>query len=506
MNPAISNTNTISGMQRTLAIVAVMSATLMQVLDTTIVNVALPHMQGSLEAAPDQISWTLTCYLVSSAIFMPLTGYFADIWGRKRYLLMCILGFTCTSILCGAAQSLQQIIIFRLLQGMFGAGLVPLSQAIMSDIYPKEDLGKAMAIWGMGVMVGPILGPTLGGYLTDVANWRWTFYINVPVGILAFLLAWQAVPDTVKKIRKMDWLGLVLISVAIGALQYFLDRGNQVDWFNDASIKASAVIFVIGLGMFLWYNKYCQKKVTVFDIRIFKNKNFTIASLILVALGIGMFGVLVLQPLLLETLLGYPVLTTGLTMAPRGIFSMFSIILVGKISKRVDPRILVGLGIVLNVIGTGICTYYSNNIDQFWVMLPLAIQGFGMGMIFVPLSVVAFSTLPQTLQMEAAGLFSLLRTVGSSVGIALVLTLYTRHNQWAWNQLGGFVHPYNPNLTTYLHAAHTTMADPHAVQLIAQEIAKQAQMLTFVHVFAFITWSFVMMLPLVLLLKYQKAN
>src|SRR5438128_2330618 len=204
-----------------------MSATLIQVLDTTIVNVALPHMAGELGATTDQISWVLTSYLVSSAIVMPLTGYFADTIGRKKYLVWCIAGFVAASALCGIAQSLVQIVAFRLLQGVFGAALVPLSQAIMTDAYPPEDRGKAMAIWGLGVMVGPVLGPTLGGWLTDVASWRWTFYINVPVGALSLFLAAQFVPDTERRKRRMDWSGFLLLAMGIAGLQYLLDRGNQ---------------------------------------------------------------------------------------------------------------------------------------------------------------------------------------------------------------------------------------------------------------------------------------
>lgn len=495
--------NTINSTTRFFIVVAIMSATLMQVLDTTIVNVALPHMQGSLSATPDQVSWTLTCYLVSSAVFMPLTGFFSDILGRKKYLLLCILGFTLASILCGVAQTLTEMVIFRLLQGLFGAGLVPLSQAILTSVYPKEELGKAMAIWGAGVMVGPILGPTIGGYLTEIANWRWTFYVNVPVGIFAFLLAWQVVPETTKKNRKMDWIGLALISFAIGALQFFLDRGNQEDWLNSTVIKAAAVIAISGFVGFIFHNSRHHES-SVFDVRIFKNRNFTAASVLLIMLGMGMFGVLVLQPMLLEGLLDYPVLTAGLAMAPRGICSMISIIIVGKIGNKVDPRILIGLGIVLNIIGMLFGTYYSANIDMFWVVLPMVFQGFGMGMIFVSLSVVAFATLSKSENAEAAGLFSLLRTIGSSIGIAVTLTLYTRHNQISWNQLGGFVNKYNPNLLHYLQAANIKNIDHHSISILAQEIYKQAQMITFVNVYQFMMWSFILMLPFVLAIKYKK--
>src|SRR5665213_1048363 len=284
-----------------MIILAVMSATLIQVLDTTIVNVALPHMMGELGATVDQISWVLTSYLVSSAIVMPLTGYFADTLGRKRYLLISITGFVISSALCGIAQNRVQIVGFRLLQGVFGASLVPLSQAIMSDAYPPEDRGKAMAIWGMGVMVGPVLGPTLGGYLTDVASWRWTFYINVPVGALSFFLATQYVRDSVKRERRMDWTGLALLGSGVAGVQYMLDRGTTRDWFSAWAIRASAGIAAVGFIAFLVHS-WRQGSHALFDIRIFKDRNFAIACAAMAALGLGLFGGLVVQPILLEGL------------------------------------------------------------------------------------------------------------------------------------------------------------------------------------------------------------
>src|SRR6185436_448491 len=259
-----------------------MSATLIQVLDTTIVNVALPHMQGELGATSDQISWVLTSYLVSSAIFMPLTGYFTDVWGRKRFLLICITGFVAASALCGISQSLGQIVFFRLLQGVFGAALVPLSQAIMADAYPPHERGKAMAIWGLGVMVGPVLGPTLGGWLTDVASWRWTFYINLPVGALSIFLAWQFVPETGRRARRMDWTGLALLGTGIAALQYLLDRGSQQDWFAANDIRLAALLGVAGLGLFGWHS-WRRGREALFDLRIFQDRNFAMSCLVMAA-------------------------------------------------------------------------------------------------------------------------------------------------------------------------------------------------------------------------------
>lgn len=495
--------NSTSQNNRFLIVIAIMSATLMQVLDTTIVNVALPHMQGSFGASPDQISWTLTTYMVSSAIIMPLTGYFSDFFGRKNYLLGCIIGFTLSSTLCGAANSLSTMILFRLLQGIFGAALVPLSQAILVDIYPPKELGKAMAIWGTGVMVGPVLGPTLGGYLTEIASWRWTFYINVPVGIFAAILAWRALPATLKKSRSFDWIGFIMLGVAIGATQYLLDRGNQEDWFNAFSIKFSALLAFLGYVSFIIYN-YFNRSQPVFDFRVLKDRNFTIACIMILILGVGLYGSMVILPLLLENLLNYPVFTTGLIMTPRAIAVMLSMIIMGKISDRLNPRFLIVAGILLSSLGVYFCTFYSLDLNKFWLIWPMMIQGFGLGMIFVPISAMAFATLPQKLRVEGAGVNSLLRTIGGSIGIAITLTIFTRQTQMAWNQLAGFIQPYNPALMQYLKHLSLSLTNPLTPSILGSQLAIQAQMLAFVNVFAFIMWSFIILLPLVMLLKLKK--
>src|SRR5205823_8571675 len=348
---------------------AVMSATLIQVLDTTIVNVALPHMAGELGASTDQVSWVLTSYLVSSAIVMPLTGYFSDTRGRKRFLLVCIAGFVAASALCGISQSLAEIVGFRLLQGVFGAALVPLSQAIMTDAYPIEERGKAMAIWGLGVMVGPVLGPTLGGWLTDFASWRWTFYINVPVGALSFFLASQYVPDSVRRERRMDWIGLALLGSGIAGLQYMLDRGTSQDWFAANDIRIAALLGIVGVGGFIFHSLRLGEHA-LFDLHIFRDRNFAMACLVMAALGLGLFGGLVMQPILLEGLLGYPIVTTGLVMAPRGVATAIAMVVAGKMVGRTDPRYLVGAGMLVSAAGSYAMTLYTLEVSTFWIIWP----------------------------------------------------------------------------------------------------------------------------------------
>ncbi|HKU12979.1 MAG TPA: DHA2 family efflux MFS transporter permease subunit [Steroidobacteraceae bacterium] len=486
--------------ERLMITFAVMSATLIQVLDTTIVNVALPHMAGQLGATSDQISWVLTSYLVSSAICMPLTGYMADILGRKRFLLTCIAGFVVASALCGLSQSIGQIVFFRLLQGVFGAGLVPLSQAIMADAYPREDRGKAMAIWGLGVMVGPVAGPTLGGWLTDTASWRWTFYINVPVGALSLFLAMQFVPDTMRRVRRMDWAGFALMALGIAGLQYMLDRGNQRDWFQARDIVVAAVIGVLCLGAFVAYSlRYGER--AIFNVRLFRDRNFGVACLMMLTMGLGMFGALVLQPILLEGLLGYPIVLTGLVMAPRGVATAIAMIIVGRLVSKVDARLLVSLGIGFSAVGSYMMTFYSFDVTTLNIMLPAFLQGIGLGLIFVPLSTVAYATLDRSRMAEAAGIYSLVRTIGSSIGISIVSTVMAHQAQIIWNELGANITLYQQEVVDYLRHLHLSPRDPRGLALIAQQIGAQSQMIAMLDAFKLITLSYIFMVPLVFLLR-----
>jgi DHA2 family multidrug resistance protein len=491
---------------RFLITTGVMAATVMQVLDTTIVNVALPDMQGTFSATPDQISWVLTSYLVASAIFMPLTGFFSDKLGRKKYLMASILGFTVASALCGLSATLSEIVIFRLLQGIFGAALVPLSQAILVDTYPKEERGKAMAIWGMGIMVGPILGPTLGGYLTDTFNWRWTFYINLPVGILSLIMAWQVVPDTERRQRTLDWLGLTCIAIAIGATQYVLDRGNQEDWFESDSIKILAISAIAGFISYVLLSIFRKSVKPIFEVELFEDRNFVSSCIIMTAMGLGLFGSMVIQALMLENLLLYPTFTAGLTMAPRGIASMVSMIFVGKYATRISPRTFITIGIFLNAIATYIGTFYYLDISSGWVIWPSIIQGLGIGFVMIPLSTIALSTLGPHLITEGAGLFSLMRTFGFSMGISAVATILTRHTQIAWNNLSGFLKSFSPSVLNYLDNFQLTPNDPLSAVVLAKELARQAQMVAIVDIYIAMTWSFVLMLPLVFLLKSSSVT
>ena len=471
----------------------------MQALDTTIVNVALPHMQGDLSATPKQITWILTSYLVASGIFMPLTGFFTDRFGQKRYLVYSIAGFVMTSALCGVATGLNEMVFFRLMQGVFGAALIPLSQAIMVQTFPPHERGRAMAIWGIGVMVGPIMGPTLGGYLTEVLNWRWTFFINLPVGILSLLLAWTNAPDTPRKTRAMDWYGLAYLAVGFSALQFILDYGNEEGWFQSHWIQLAAMLSIGGFTALI-YRTLTAKGPVLFHLSIFRDRNFATSTFLMALFGLGLFGALVLQPMMLESLLGYPTFTTGLLMAPRGLASMVSMMVVGRIIGRYQPRTLVTIGMILGLIGSWSMTRYSIDIGTWSLVWPVIVQGSGLGLIFVPLSTVAFATLPREQSAEAAGLYSLTRTIGSSIGISVIATMMTREAQVTWNQLGGHINIYNPAVSHYLAGIGMKATDPHAILLLTHELARQAQMQGLIDAFVLVAWSFVAMLPFALLL------
>lgn len=486
--------------------VAVMAATVMQVLDTTIASVALPYMAGDLGATPDQISWVLTSYLVASAIVMPLTGYLTDKFGQREYLMMSIGLFVVSSALCGLSVNLPQIVGFRLLQGIAGAALVPLSQAIMVQVFPANERGKAMAIWGIGVMVGPILGPTAGGWITQTFDWRWTFYINLPVGLFALLIVSRFVPRIPPKAgRSMDWWGFALLGLAIGGLQYVLDRGNQDNWFSSSNIVAAAIIAMVALIFFLWISFVPDRK-TVFSLEIFKDRNFTLANGVMLLMGLGMFGAIFVQPIMLEREMGFPVLTTGLDLAPRGVASMLAMMVVGRVIGKVDIRLIILTGIALSLIGSWGMIQYNLNVDTWEIIWPLLFQGAGIGMIFVPLSTVAFSTLSPRFAAEAAGIYSLVRTVGSSIGISIVATLVSRQAQVAWNQLGGGITIENPLTWQYLAPLHLTPDSPQGAALLASALSQQSNMLSYHDAFVLMFGSFLVMIPVTLAFRSSRKN
>lgn len=413
-------------LNRGLITVAVMLATVMQVLDTTIANVALPHMQGSLSATQDQIAWVLTSYIVAAAIMTPPTGWLAARFGQKRLLLAAVAGFTATSVLCGVSMSLEGMIVARVLQGLSGAALVPLSQSVLLDTYPRERHGQAMALWGVGIMVGPILGPTLGGYLTEYYSWRWVFFINLPLGILALVLIGVVVPETPSgRGARFDVFGFALLSIGIGALQLMLDRGEQLDWFASTEIMIEAGLAVLGIYMFIVH--ITTARHPFIDPDLFRDRNFVTGLLMIFVIGIILLASLALMPPFLQHMLGYPSLTTGIVLAPRGVGTMVSMLVVGRLVSRVDPRLLLTIGFSLIGLSQYQMTGFSLDVSTRAVVESGFIQGLGLGLTFVPLSTMAFATLAPEQRTTAASMFSLVRNIGSSIGISIVVTMLSRN-------------------------------------------------------------------------------
>ena len=376
---------------RGLITLSIMAATIMQVLDTTIANVALPSMTGDLGASQDTITWVLTSYIVASAIMTPVTGWLADRLGKRELFLISIVGFVASSLACGIAWSLPSMVAFRLMQGVFGAAIVPLSQTFLLDINPREKAGQAMAMWGAGIMVGPIIGPTLGGWLTESYNWRWVFLINLPVGIIALLGSAAYLPKSLPRPRRFDFMGFGLLSLGIGALQMLLDRGGEVDWFSATESWIYLCLMVSGFWMFCFHIVSTDKPFL--DPRMFRDQNFATGLLFIFVIGIILLASLALLPPMLAKIFGYPTITTGLVMAPRGVGTMISMLLVGRLVRTIDSRLLVSVGLLLTSVSLWMMTGFTPQMTMSPIVWSGVVQGLGLGLVFVPLSTVAFSTI-----------------------------------------------------------------------------------------------------------------
>ncbi len=477
--------------------VSVMLATIMQVLDTTIANVALPHMQGSLNAAQDTITWVLTSYIVAAAIMTPVTGWMADRVGRKNLFLASVAGFTVASLACGIATSLPEMVIYRVFQGLCGAALVPLSQAVLLDINPRERHGQAMALWGAGIMVAPIIGPTLGGWLTESYNWRWVFLVNLPVGLLAFGGILVFMPKGKKRERRFDVFGFAMLSLAIGALQMLLDRGEQLDWFNSAEIWIELGLTITGVWVFLVHS--LTAKEPFIDFAIFKDRNFSMGLIFIFTIGIVLLASLALLPPLLQNILGYPVITTGLVMAPRGVGTMISMIIVGRLTRVVDARILVFAGLALTAYSMHMMSGFSIIISDWPFIMSGIVQGLGMGLVFVPLSTLAFATLAPHYRNDGTGLFSLTRNVGSSIGISVVSTILAQMTQVNHAEIGAYLTPFNRNVIQWAPGLLT--ADPTTLANISGEVTRQAAMIGYLDDFKLMMYICLAAMPIILLLR-----
>lgn len=482
---------------RALMVVAIMLATLMQVIDTTIANVALPNMQGSLSASQEQIAWVLTSYIVAAAIATPTTGWLATVLGRKHLLLIAVGGFTLASVLCATATSVSQIVLYRILQGLFGAALIPMSQSALLDAYPRERHGSAMAVWGIGLMVGPILGPPLGGWLTEQYSWHWVFLINIPIGMLAFLGVAAAVPAGEHHRRRFDWLGFALVAVGIGALQLMLDRGQHNDWFGATETWVEAVL--ASLGLYLYWVHWREKQHPFIDLGLLRDRNFAAATVFIFVLGIVLFATLALLPPYLGTLMHYPVVDIGLLLTPRGLGTLAAMIMVGRLlGSGVDPRLPVLAGLLLTAYSLYMMSYFTADMPDGPIIWSGVLQGLGLGFIFVPVSTIAYSTLLPAARTEAAAMYSLTRNIGSSVGISIVMTLLVRSAQVNHAEIASRVTPFDHG---GMLPALWNLSSGEGLVALNAEISRQALAIGYVNDFWLMMWLVLATLPLLLLFK-----
>ncbi|ETX12226.1 DSBA oxidoreductase [Marinomonas ushuaiensis DSM 15871] len=488
---------------RVMITISVMLATIMQALDTTIANVALPNMKGAMGTTQDQISWVLTSYIVAAAICMPLTGILAAKIGRKRLFMWSIVGFTATSVLCGMAQSLDQIVLFRLLQGVFGASLVPLSQSVLLDTYPKEKHGSAMAMWGVGVMVGPILGPYLGGLLTEYYSWRWVFYINVPFGIIAWLGLAGFLEETVlDKKRRFDLFGFVLLGLTIGCLQMMLDRGESQNWFDSLEIAIEGLLTVVCGYMFLVH--VFTHSHPFIDPKMFRDRNFSIGMIFIFIVGIILLASMTLLPPFMSVLMGYPVVDIGAILAPRGFGTMGAMIIVGRLSNKVDARLFITLGLLLITFSMWEMTLFTTEVTSWNIIWTGIVQGIGLGFIFVPLSTISFATLEPKYRNEGTAMFSLLRNIGSSIGISVVTTYLAQRTQINHAAFADYITPFNLAIQMAQEQGSYDITTTEGLTGLNAVVNGQAGTLAYLQDFRLMMWVTLAALPLVLLLKGPK--
>jgi DHA2 family multidrug resistance protein len=486
--------------RRLIVTVGVMMAVLLQVLDTTIANVALPHMQASLSATQDSINWVLTSYIVASAIALPISGWLADKVGRKRLLLISVAVFTAASVLCATATSLTEMVLFRALQGVGGAFIVPLAQATLFDINPREKHSQAMALFGGGVMIGPILGPVLGGWLTDNYNWRWVFLVNLPVGILCWLLMARFMPKTETHQRKFDMFGFVLLALALGGFQMFLDRGEQKDWLSSWEIRVELGIAIAATWMFVVHMATAKKPL--FERAMFADRNFAAGVVFMAVTGVLLLAGLALLPPLLQNLYGYSVLQSGFLTAPRGVGTLISMLMAGRLVGKIDSRLLVGIGIMLMGVSLWMMTGFAIDQPSRPVIVSGVVQGLGLGLIFVPLQTLAFETLAPRLRTTGAALLNLARNIGGSVGISIVGAQLVRMTQVSHADLAQAITQQTvPTANPELLQTVVPVAGPAALAMINGEITRQALFIAYLDDFKLMMLVTFAVLPLLLFMK-----
>lgn len=495
-----------------------MSATFMEVLDTTIVNVALPHIAGNLSAGIDESTWVLTSYLVANAIVLPMTGWLARTFGRKRFLICCIILFTLASALCGMATSLPMLIAARILQGAGGGALQPISQAILLESFPPQKRGVAMSVFGMGVVVAPIIGPTLGGWMTDNYSWRWTFYVNLPVGILAVLLTYWFVEDPPYLRRaasegrsKIDFFGFGLLAVWVASLQVVLDKGQQEDWFSSTFIRSLVGIAAVALVTFVWWELRVPEPIV--NLRVLKNRNFYMGTILMTLMGVVLYGSISLLPLFLQTLLGYSAFQSGWTVSPRGFGSVVGMILVGRAMGFVEPRMLIATGLIILGYSTYALGSLNTQVAPMNITWPNIFNGFGTALVFVPLTTITMGTLKNEQMGNAAGIFNLMRNLGGGIGIALVTTMLSRRAQVHQAAMVGHLTPYDQPYSNFMSAITPGMGGGDPVAAVAQahammyaELSRQASLWAFVDNFRLLAALSFICLPALLIFRRARPS
>jgi DHA2 family multidrug resistance protein len=475
---AIASTAAVPGFRRNMVTICAMTATIMQALDTTIANVALPYMQGTLSASQDQINWVLTSYIVAAAIMTAPVGWIANRFGRKKVFIVCSAGFTVASVMCGLAQDITQMVLFRLLQGMFGAALVPLSQAVMLDSYALHERAKAMSIWGMGVMLGPIMGPSLGAWLTETYSWHWVFFVNIPFGIVtvAGLIVFMDETRTDSEL-KFDWFGFGALAIGIGAMQIALDRGEQLGWFGSPEIVAETIISIVGFYYFFAHSLTTERPFVQFAI--FRDRNFISGCIFMAVMGLVLYSTMALASPYLQNVIGYPIMTAGLLLATRGGGTFVAMMIVGRLMKYIEARTLIATGMLLMSASLYVMTGWTDQTGVPTIVVVSIAQGFGLGLVFVPLSTVSFMTLPQHLRTDGTAMLTLVRNVASSVGISIVITKLTEGGREAYAIINENVTPFNQALQMPDVAGVINMGTDAGRAVMDVLIGLQAQIIAF---------------------------
>ncbi len=502
-------------MNKWLVSLTVMLPTLIEIIDTSVVNVSLDHIRGSLSAGIDEATWTITSYLVSNAIIIPMTGWLSRLFGRKRYLILSISLFTVSSLLCGSAWNLQSLVVFRVLQGIGGGALQPISQSILLETFPRKQHGMAMALFGVGIMFGPIVGPLLGGWITDNWSWHWIFFINIPIGIVSVLMVLFFIidPPYMKRMKmKIDYWGLALLALGLGCLQIVLDKGEREDWFSSGLITWLTVLSVLSLALFIMVEFFAEHPIV--NLRTFRNRTFSTGNLVMFFAFFNLFGSIVLLPIYLQTLMGYTATLSGMVLGPGGVATLIAMPIAGRLVTKVNPKGLLALGIIIAAYSTHLMSRFNLLADFDTVIWPRIVLGIGMGFLFIPLTTMTMAEIKKEDMGNAAAIYNLLRNLGGSFGVAFVTTMLARRTQFHQDHLAGNLSQFDTRLQLgAAQAAHAlqfrglgSQADQGSLALIYGRLLKEASMLSFNDVFYLLSILMALVLPLVLIMRRAKAG